>query len=271
MEPNERIILEVKDLKQYFPIQSGFFLRVVGHVKAVDGVSFFIRENEVLGLVGESGCGKSTTGRTILQLYRPTSGDVYFEGEDLVEMKGEQLRRQRRKMQMIFQDPYASLNPRMTVGSIVGEPLEVHNVASGRARQERVQELLNLVGRHHQGHQGQNAAFTPVIGPHNVQHIFDRNDNDQRPQDQGKHAYDIGGGQGNGIFTAKTSPQSVQGAGANVTVNNSQGCQADQQQFTPARLFSRRIVLFFHFFGLFRDDLFSFIRCICHWVYPCGD
>jgi oligopeptide transport system ATP-binding protein len=140
-------LLEVRDLKKHFPITRGIIIqRQVGAIKAVDGVSFDIYRGETLGLVGESGCGKSTTGRTILQLYRPTSGDVRFEGEDLVEMKGEQLRRQRRKMQMIFQDPYASLNPRMTVGSIVGEPLEVHNVASGRARQERVQELLNLVG-----------------------------------------------------------------------------------------------------------------------------
>jgi oligopeptide transport system ATP-binding protein len=140
-------LVRVENLKKYFPITRGIVIqRHVGDIKAVDGLSFEIYEGETLGLVGESGCGKSTTGRTVLQLYRPTAGSVYFRGQDLIEMKGEQLRRQRRKMQMIFQDPYASLNPRMTVGNIVGEPLEVHNVASGKERQDRVQELLQLVG-----------------------------------------------------------------------------------------------------------------------------
>ncbi|MFN2232346.1 MAG: ABC transporter ATP-binding protein [Anaerolineae bacterium] len=144
---DKETLLEVRNLTKHFPITRGIIIqRQVGAIKAVDGVSFDIYRGETLGLVGESGCGKSTTGRTILQLYRPTSGDVYFEGEDLVEMKGEQLRRQRRKMQMIFQDPYASLNPRMTVGSIVGEPLEVHSIAKGNERRERVQELLRIVG-----------------------------------------------------------------------------------------------------------------------------
>ena len=143
----KQVLVRVDNLKKHFPITRGIVIqRQVGAIKAVDGVAFTIYRGETLGLVGESGCGKSTTGRTILQLYRPTSGDVRFEGESLVEMKGERLRRQRRRMQMIFQDPYASLNPRMTVGSIVGEPLEVHNVAAGRQRQERVQELLELVG-----------------------------------------------------------------------------------------------------------------------------
>jgi oligopeptide transport system ATP-binding protein len=143
----KEVLVRVKELKKYFPITRGIIVqRQVGAIKAVDGISFDIYRGETLGLVGESGCGKSTTGRTVLQLYRPTEGEVYFEGEDLVEMKGEQLRRQRRKMQMIFQDPYASLNPRMTVGSIVGEPLEVHNVATGKERQDRVQELLRVVG-----------------------------------------------------------------------------------------------------------------------------
>jgi len=141
------VLVRVDNLKKHFPITRGIIVqRQVGAIKAVDGISFDIYRGETLGLVGESGCGKSTTGRTLLQLYRPTAGNVYFEGDDLVEMKGERLRLQRRKMQMIFQDPYASLNPRMTVGNIVGEPLEVHNVASGKARQERVQELLRVVG-----------------------------------------------------------------------------------------------------------------------------
>ncbi|MCJ7626672.1 MAG: ATP-binding cassette domain-containing protein [Anaerolineaceae bacterium] len=131
---------------KYFPIRRGVFQRTVGQVRAVDGVSFNVYEGETLGLVGESGCGKSTTGRTILQLYRPTSGHVYFEDKDLTEMKGEELRVLRRKMQMIFQDPYASLNPRMTVEEIVGEPLIVHNLAKGREVRDRVKDLLGLVG-----------------------------------------------------------------------------------------------------------------------------
>jgi oligopeptide transport system ATP-binding protein len=143
----KKVLVRVENLKKYFPITRGIiFQRQVGAIKAVDGISFGVYRGETLGLVGESGCGKSTTGRTVLQLYRPTEGDVYFEGESLVEMKGEMLRRQRKKMQMIFQDPYASLNPRMTVGNIIGEPLEVHHVASGKERQERVQELLRVVG-----------------------------------------------------------------------------------------------------------------------------
>ncbi len=140
-------LIQVEGLKMHFPITQGIILqRQVGSIKAVDGLDFDIRRGETLGLVGESGCGKSTTGRAILQLYRPTAGHVYFEGEDLTQMKGERLRRQRRRMQMIFQDPYASLNPRMTVGNIIGEPLEVHNIASGKERRERVQELLQVVG-----------------------------------------------------------------------------------------------------------------------------
>jgi len=143
----DHILVEVKNLKKYFPITRGIiFQRHVGDVKAVDNVSFYIRKGETLGLVGESGCGKSTTGRTILQLYRPTEGKVYFEGEDLTALRGNALRRMRQRMQMIFQDPYASLNPRMTVGNIVGEPLEVHGVARGAEKRERVQELLRLVG-----------------------------------------------------------------------------------------------------------------------------
>ncbi len=141
------VILSIKDLRMYFPITKGIiFQKHVGDIKAVDGLSFDIQRGETLGLVGESGCGKSTTGRAILQLYRPTNGTVEFEGTDLTTLKGEPLRRMRRHMQMIFQDPYASLNPRMTVGSIIGEPLEVHNILSGKARKERVKELLNIVG-----------------------------------------------------------------------------------------------------------------------------
>ncbi|HEY8477320.1 MAG TPA: dipeptide ABC transporter ATP-binding protein [Chloroflexota bacterium] len=139
-------LLEVENLRMWFPIHQGILQRQVGWVRAVDDVSFFIRKGETLGLVGESGCGKSTTGRAILQLYRPTGGSVRFNGQDLTRLKGEELRKMRRKIQMIFQDPYASLNPRMTVGSIIGEPLEIHNLARGKEKEERVQELLRLVG-----------------------------------------------------------------------------------------------------------------------------
>lgn len=143
---NETLV-RIENLKMYFPITQGIiFQRHVGDIKAVDGLNFNIKRGETLGLVGESGCGKSTTGRAILQLYRPTDGKVYFENTDLTNLKGESLRKMRRHIQMIFQDPYASLNPRMTVGSIIGEPLEVHNILSGKARRERVRELLEIVG-----------------------------------------------------------------------------------------------------------------------------
>ena len=140
-------LLEVKDLVMHFPLTQGiFFQRKIGAVRAVDGVSFDIRRGETLGLVGESGCGKSTTGRALLQLYKPTSGSVRFEGQDLVTLGAEEMRRMRRQVQMIFQDPYASLNPRMTVGSIVGEPLDIHGLAKGKEKQERVEQLLTVVG-----------------------------------------------------------------------------------------------------------------------------
>jgi oligopeptide transport system ATP-binding protein len=142
---NNDALVRVDELVKHFPIMRGIFQKQVGAVRAVDGVSFYIRKGETLGLVGESGCGKSTTGRTILQLFRPTSGQVFFDGVDLSQLKGEPLRKMRRKMQMIFQDPYASLNPRMTVGEIIGEPLLVHNLASEGEVNERVKDLLELV------------------------------------------------------------------------------------------------------------------------------
>ena len=141
------VLVRVEKLTKHFPITRGIiFQRQVGAVQAVDKVSFDIRKGETLGLVGESGCGKSTTGRTILQLYRPTSGKVFYRDKELTSMKGAALRQMRRNMQMVFQDPYASLNPRMTVGAIVAEPLEVHKIGTARERRERVQELLRLVG-----------------------------------------------------------------------------------------------------------------------------
>ena len=142
---NNETLLHVDDLKMHFPIYRGVFQRQVGAVRAVDDVSFDVKRGETLGLVGESGCGKSTTGRTILQLYKPTAGKVTFDGTDLVHLKGEQMRQMRRKMQMIFQDPYASLNPRMTVAQLVGEPLMVHEVATGAEINQRVEHLLELV------------------------------------------------------------------------------------------------------------------------------
>ena len=142
---NNNVLLRVDDLYMHFPIYRGVIRRQVGAVHAVDGVSFNIKRGETMGLVGESGCGKSTTGRTILQLYKPTAGHVYYNDTDLTTLKREDMRKMRREMQMIFQDPYASLNPRMTVGDIIGEPLAVHSVASGKEIKEHVENLLNLV------------------------------------------------------------------------------------------------------------------------------
>jgi oligopeptide transport system ATP-binding protein len=146
MAAEKEILLQVNNLKKYFPIMRGVVRRKVGDVKAVDGVSFHIYKGETLGLVGESGCGKSTTGRVILQLYPATSGNIYYADQDLTTIRGEELRRIRPKMQMIFQDPHASLNPRMTVGSIISEPLDEHSVVRGKEKQVRIDELLTLVG-----------------------------------------------------------------------------------------------------------------------------
>ena len=140
------IFIKVRGLKKHFPIRRGVFRRQVGSVLAVDGISFDIYKGETLGLVGESGCGKSTAGRTILQLFEPTAGDVFWNDQNLTTLNKEDLRKARRHMQMIFQDPYASLNPRMTVGNIISEPLRIQNIGNAASRKERVQELLALVG-----------------------------------------------------------------------------------------------------------------------------
>ena len=139
-------LVEVRDLYKYFPIHAGLFSRHVGDVKAVDGVSFTISPGETLGLVGESGSGKTTIGRLMLRLLQETSGEIFFDGNDITKMRREEIRKMRREMQIIFQDPFASLNPRMTVGDIVGEPLQIHGIARGKAASDRVKELLKLVG-----------------------------------------------------------------------------------------------------------------------------
>ncbi|HOU13626.1 MAG TPA: dipeptide ABC transporter ATP-binding protein [Anaerolineae bacterium] len=142
----QEVLLHVEGLKKYFPIRRGILQRHVGDVKAVDDVSFDVYRGETLGLVGESGCGKTTTGRTIIRIYEPTAGHVIFKGQDLAALRPNDLREMRRSMQMIFQDPYASLNPRMSVLQIVGEPLEVYHLANKEERRERVANLLQLVG-----------------------------------------------------------------------------------------------------------------------------
>lgn len=139
-------LVRVENLTKYFPIKAGILQRKVGDVKAVDGVSFDIWRGETLGMVGESGCGKTTVGRTILRIYPPTSGEIFFDGIPLSSVKNKPLRQMRRRMQMVFQDPYASLNPRLTAGEIVGEPLEIHGLARGAEKQKRVAELFELVG-----------------------------------------------------------------------------------------------------------------------------
>src|SRR5699024_4790924 len=139
-------LLEVEHLKKFFPIRGGVFGKKMGEVKAVDDVTFSIRKGETLGIVGESGCGKSTTGRAILRLEEPTSGKVRFEGRELTALKGEEMRKMRREMQMVFQDPFASLNPRKTAGEIIAEPLKVHGIGDARKRKEQMKELLQVVG-----------------------------------------------------------------------------------------------------------------------------
>lgn len=139
-------ILEVKNLKKYFPIRKGLLLREVGQVKAVDDVTFNIRTGETLGLVGESGCGKSTLGRAIIRLYEPTAGEINFKGNDFLKVRGEKLRKTRQNMQMIFQDPYASLDPRMTVGQILTQPFDIHNLLTPPERIEAAKQLLQVVG-----------------------------------------------------------------------------------------------------------------------------
>jgi oligopeptide transport system ATP-binding protein len=140
-------LVEIRGLKTWFPITAGVLQRTVAHVRAVDGVDLSIRQGETLGLVGESGCGKSTLGRSILRLVDPTEGEVLFKGQQLLRLSGAEMRRMRRELAMIFQDPFASLDPRQTVGEIVGEPLDIHGLAPNRRqRQERIQELLHVVG-----------------------------------------------------------------------------------------------------------------------------
>ncbi|MEM7131899.1 MAG: oligopeptide/dipeptide ABC transporter ATP-binding protein [Chloroflexota bacterium] len=151
MVADNNILLEVKNLKQHFPIHQGFFQRVVGHIKAVDGVSFFIRENEALGLVGESGCGKTTVGRTLLRLYDPTDGEVWYTKQDgtrinVATISQQEMKPLRREMRMIFQDPFSSLNPRLTVKDLIGEPLIIHKVAQGKELEDRVATLMTSVG-----------------------------------------------------------------------------------------------------------------------------
>jgi ABC-type glutathione transport system ATPase component len=143
----QEVLLEVRDLVKHFPIRQGIiFAKQVGAVQAVDGVTFNVHKGETLGLVGESGCGKTTAGRCILRLIEPTSGEVVFDGKSVPSLPKDELRELRKEMQIIFQDPYGSLNPRMTVGDIIGEPLHIHRLARGAAKEKRVREILEVVG-----------------------------------------------------------------------------------------------------------------------------
>ena len=146
MNNQQTPLIEVRNLKKHFPITGGLLQREIGAVKAVDSVSFQVFKGETLGLVGETGCGKTTVGRTMMRLYEPTDGEIIFDGQDLTALGEEELRQMRKRMQMIFQDPYASLNPRMTVGSIIRAPLDVHTKLSKKEKHDRIQELLDIVG-----------------------------------------------------------------------------------------------------------------------------
>ncbi|MFC0559264.1 ABC transporter ATP-binding protein [Halalkalibacter alkalisediminis] len=145
-ENKNDVLLEINGLKKYFPIKKGFFQRTVGNVKAVDGITFSIKKGETFGLVGESGCGKSSAGRTIMRLYEPTEGEIIFDGKDISKLKERELLPYRRDIQMVFQDPFSSLNPRKTVGAILKEPLSVHGLHKGKERQEFIEQLMEKVG-----------------------------------------------------------------------------------------------------------------------------
>lgn len=142
----QKILLEARNIKKYFPIKKGLLLREVGQVKAVDDISLCVRRGETLGLVGESGCGKSTLGRTLIRLYEPTCGEINFDGKDFLKLSGGELRQKRKNIQMIFQDPYAALDPRMTIGQIIGQPFQIHKTLGPKETEKRVKELLELVG-----------------------------------------------------------------------------------------------------------------------------